>query len=135
MIAPISIARISMLVLCGLPISVILFVTISTALKQASLFGRNASVVALCTTLLCMIGMSRTFLPAHVTKDLSGRSNPMGVDFVLLPYATLGIAILLVLLLLARSNRLTRKGKLHKAAKDLVRRSESACGLRDRRER
>jgi hypothetical protein len=67
-----------MLVLCGLPIFVILFAVISTALKQTSLFGRNtAVVVALCTALLCMIGMGRTFLPADVTKDISGRSGPM----------------------------------------------------------
>jgi ABC-type uncharacterized transport system permease subunit len=122
-----------MLVLCGLPVLVILFVAISTALKQAFLFGRNASVVALCTALLCMIGMSRTFLPADAAKDISGRSGPMGVDFVLLPYAALGIAILLMLLLLMLSGRRTHRDKLHKAAKDIVRRSEPACGLRDRR--
>jgi len=82
MSAPISIARISMLILCGVPIFVILFVAISTALKQASLFGRNASVVALCTALLCMIGMGR----ADAAKDISGRSGPMGVDFGLIRF-------------------------------------------------
>jgi Flp pilus assembly protein TadB len=129
-------ARISMLVLCGLPIFVILFAVISTALKQTSLFGRNtAVVVALCTALLCVIGLYRTFLPPDAAKDLSGRSNPMGVDFVLLPYAVLGIAILLMLLLLMFSGRRTRRDKLPKATKDMVRRAKSACGLRDRRVR
>lgn len=132
----ISTAGILILVLAVLPIFVILRVAISTALKQASIFGRRTAVmVAVCIALLCIISMGQTFLPAEAAKDISGQSDPMGIDLVLLPYAALGIAIMLVLLLLVLFNRLTYRDKLHKAAKDIVRRSKSACGLRDRRER
>jgi ABC-type uncharacterized transport system permease subunit len=100
------------------------------------MFGRRTAVmVAVCIALLCIIGMGRTFLPAEAAKDISGQSDPMGIDLVLLPYTALGIAVMLVLLLLVLFDRLTHRNKLHKAAKDIVRRSESACGLRDRRER
>jgi ABC-type uncharacterized transport system permease subunit len=92
-------------------------------------------MVAVCIALLCIIGMGRTFLPAEAAKDLSGQSDPMGIDLVLLPYAAFGIAIMLVLLLLVLFDRRTHRNKLHKAAKGIARRAELPCGLRDGRER
>ena len=63
-------------------IFIIIFLTIKTSLNHSSLFGKKTTVfVAVCVTALCLIGMSEYLL-------------------ILLPFAALGIAILLTLLFL-----------------------------------
>jgi hypothetical protein len=83
---------------------VIVFVVSRGALKRMPLFGDAGSwPVALCTAVLAVLGLLR-FLgsPGQGTNP---ESTPGGgiFDFILLPYATLAIALLLVLLLLALS--------------------------------
>jgi len=85
--------------LAGAAICVILFVAILRALKRASLFSGSATyVVAACASLLSVIGMSRIFVGATGRSPGAGRENLL--EFLLLPYAAMGIAMLLVLLLL-----------------------------------
>ena len=80
----------------------ILFITISTALKEASLFrGKAAIVVALAVSVLCIVGLSQFLGPGTRTADVPLRNDKSGIGWhtILLPYTTLAIAILLVLLL------------------------------------
>ena len=80
-------------------ISVILFVAILGVLKKAPLFSCWARyVLAVCASLLSVIGMSRIFVGATGRSGGAGRERLL--EFLLLPYTAMGIAILLVLLLL-----------------------------------
>ena len=59
-------------------IFIIIFLTIKTSLNHSSLFGNKVTVlVAVCVTILCLIGMNEYLL-------------------ILLPYAALGITLLLL---------------------------------------
>jgi uncharacterized integral membrane protein len=80
---------------------VMVFVVARGALKEVPLFGGNGSwPVAFCTAVLAVMGLLR-FLGSPDQNTRTERT-PGGIfDFILLPYATLAIAILLVLLLLA----------------------------------
>jgi tellurite resistance protein TehA-like permease len=85
--------------LAGAAIWTILFVVILGVLKRACLFPRWArNVLAVCASLLSVIGMSRIFSGGPGRSDGAGRENLL--EFLLLPYAAMGIAMLLVLLLL-----------------------------------
>lgn len=77
----------------------ILFVVIWETLKQASIFSGPASfVLSVAASLLAVLGMFGRFSRASGQPDTSpGRDT---TEFVLLPYAAMGIAILAVLLLL-----------------------------------
>jgi uncharacterized integral membrane protein len=81
---------------------VIVFVVARGALKQMPLFGDVGSwPVALCTAVLAVMGLLR-FLGPPDPSTYTERTPTGGIfDFILLPYATLAIALLLVLLLLA----------------------------------
>lgn len=76
-----------------------LFVVILGVLKKACLFPRWVRyVLAVCASLLSVIGMSRIFVGGLRRSAGAGRGGPF--EFLLLPYAAMGIAMLLVLLLL-----------------------------------
>ena len=97
-----------MLVVCGLPIFVILFVTIATALRQGSTYGKNAAlVITLCVSLLCVMGLYRTFIPTSVNTD------PPAVDFMLLIYTALAVAVLVLLFLVFVSRLMRGDGRKH----------------------
>jgi len=83
---------------------VIVFVVARGALKQMPLFGDAGSwPVALCTAVLAVMGLLR-FLGPPDPSTRTERTPGGGIfDLILLPYATLAIAILLVLFLLALS--------------------------------
>jgi len=97
-------------------IFVILFVTILKVLKEASFFRENTAViVALCVSLLSLIGLSHLVAGGDGFQEVTNNEGRTGgiLDFILLPYAALGIAILLLLLLrfiakLFRSERVKR---------------------------
>jgi tellurite resistance protein TehA-like permease len=90
--------------LAGAAIWAILFVVILGALKRASLFSGPATyVVAACASLLSVIGMSRIFSGGPGRSAGAGKENLL--EFLLLPYAAMGIAMLLVLLLLLLRKR------------------------------
>ena len=76
----------------------LLFVMILKSLKQASIFGKITTVVvSLCASLLCIIGLSQTFVPTEKASDVSGNSsNPTPeLDLILLLYAALAVTLLL----------------------------------------
>jgi len=85
--------------LAGAAIWAILFVVILGVLKRACLFPRWARyVLAVSASLLSMLGMSRILVETQGASERASRGNPF--EFLLLPYAAMGIAMLLVLLLL-----------------------------------
>jgi len=90
-----------MYILAAVSIFTILFVTISKTLKQTPMFnGGGAVAVALGVSLLCMVGLYRTFVePAAGTTVSRGHAQPW-FEFCLLPYTALALAMLSVLLLL-----------------------------------
>ena len=85
--------------LVGVAIWAILFVVILEVLKKASPFSDWATyVIAVCVSLLSVIGMHRMLSGASSHSAGTDEKDPFG--FLLLPYAAMGIAMLLVLLLL-----------------------------------
>jgi amino acid transporter len=92
----------------------IVLVVAHRALKEMPLFGDGGSwIVAFCTAALSVLGLLR-FLGAQEdgARADSRPAAPDGViDFILLPYATLAIAILFVLLLLALGKVRPSKGR------------------------
>jgi len=94
--------------LVGVAVWAVLFVVILAVLKKASPFtGWTCYVIAACVSLLSVVAMFR-MLGGPASPDQSVRNrDPLG--FILLPYAAMGIAMLLVLFLLF-IRRLTRIG-------------------------
>ena len=104
-------------------IFIILFVIILRSLQEVSIFERATNVVvALCVTVLCIIGLHQSFLGSRVTQRISS-SVPSEVrnefaknistgtskkndnlnhdrDLILLPYTALALAIILSLFLM-----------------------------------
>lgn len=96
-----SATGIPILVLCAVPIFVILFLAILSSIQQMGLFKRTGAVVmAVCVTLLCMIGLYQTFVQPAGTEAAAPNSPPRSLDFLLLPYAAMALAMLSVLLFL-----------------------------------
>ena len=109
--------------LCLVAIFILLFVIILKSLKQASIFGKKATVViSLCVSLLCIIGLSQTFTPAekvsYVSKSNSNHAPEL--DLILLLYAALAIALLLspFLWFIAKMFRGDRRKKTSKRLTD-----------------
>ena len=92
-----------LLLLVGGLLFVLLFGVIQQALKMSSFFrGATSYAVATCVSLICVISLFRTFAGG---KGVSEGGNGGMIDFILLPYAALAIAALLVLLLMAFNGR------------------------------
>ena len=86
----------------------ILFVVIREALKRGSPFsGWTTPVLAVCVSLLCVIGMFRLFVGTRGSADSPETEDPFG--FLLLPYALLGLAIFVVLILILLLKTLSSK--------------------------
>ncbi|MCJ7560168.1 hypothetical protein MUO79_06070 [Candidatus Bathyarchaeota archaeon] len=88
--------------LCLAAIFVILFATIAKTLKEMSFFQKKtAMVVALCVSLLCIIGLNQSFFTIDKTHEVVHQGDKIRIlPFLLLPYTALALAILLLLLLL-----------------------------------
>ncbi len=83
-------------------LGVILFITILKTLKESSFFeGKTAVVVALCVSLLSITGLSQLLAGRDMFQEINDNQGGTGsnFDFILLLYAALGLAILLLLLL------------------------------------
>ncbi len=88
-----------MLLLLGVIIFVILFVTILTVLKEISIFQRaTAVIVAVCVSVLSIIGLARFFIVSEATCETTTNGCEMNVDFILLPYVALALTVMLVFL-------------------------------------
>ena len=109
------------LLLSGMAIFTILFVLINKALKQISIFqGPAAVIAAICVSLLSVIGLSRFFVIADVACKTTENRRDITLDFILLPYTALALAIILVLLLLF-VNRISRNHRMNKSCKEISR--------------
>lgn len=85
--------------LIGIAIWAILFAVILEVLKKASPFeGWTRYVLAACVSLLSVIGMHRMLARRPAEGGDQGGIDPF--SFLLVPYAAMGIAMLIVLLLL-----------------------------------
>jgi|GEM_PF-1746247 len=119
------------LVLAAGAILAFLFVVIRKVLTEASFFkGATSVVVALCVSLLLVIALYRFLLPASKGWELAGKSGRFGIglDFILLPYAALAIAILLMSLLLFLNN-IFRKRDRKRYYREFYRGAERAYPL------
>ena len=105
----------------GIAIFILLLVMIFKALQEASFFrGRvTAAIVAGCVSLLSVIGMARFFGVEDRMSSVSENTGGQGTnwDIILLLYAALGIAILLLSLYLFL-NKLSRRDKSRKPPGD-----------------
>ena len=89
--------------LVGAAIFALLFVIILNALREVSFFkGQTVIIVAICASLLSVIGLFRFFGAGDITYHVSKERNSQGthLDIILIPYAVLAIAILIMSLLL-----------------------------------
>lgn len=97
----------------------IIFVIIHKTLKQMSIFqGPTTVLVAICVSLLSVIGLSRFFVIADVACKTTANRCDITLDFIFLPYVALTLAMILVLLLLFVS-RISRNHKMNKLRKDI----------------
>lgn len=107
------------LLLSATVIFTIIFVIIHKILKQMSIFqGPAVVIIAICVSLLSVIGLSRFFVIADVACKTTENRRDITLDFTLLPYTALALAIILVLFL-SFVNRLSRNHKINKLRKDI----------------
>ena len=111
----------------GAAIWAVLFVVILHVLKEASPFtGWTRYVIAACVSLLSVIAMFRMFGGAAPRPEVARNRDPVG--FLLLPYAAMGISMLILLLLTffrkrasARRHRICApEARHHEAAEECV---------------
>lgn len=108
----VAIAEVSIGVLCGALVFVILFVVIAKTLQKMAMFNKStAIVVAVCTTLLCMVGLYRTFVQPSRDDGTVTQDMPPSLEFLLWPYTVLALAILGVLLVLFARGLMSRCGR------------------------
>jgi len=102
---------------CGIAVFIILFLTIHASVKKSQFSQeRSVTAVAICVTLLCLIGMYQTFFPSGSGEGLNEDNGHPGTHPLLIPYAALGISILLMLLLMLLT-KLVRTSKAKKQPK------------------
>jgi hypothetical protein len=92
--------------ICLIAFGVVIFTVTLKALKEHSFFGcRAALVVAICVTILSLIGIHEFCVGPegylHHNIGSTGDGANDGIHLLLLPYTVLGLAILLFLLLAA----------------------------------
>ena len=100
----------------------ILFVIIHETLKQMSIFqGPAAVIVAICVSLLSVIGLYRFFIVPNVTCEITANRCEINLDFILLPYAALALTVILILFLLF-VGRISRNHRANRSCKEITRR-------------
>lgn len=118
----ISVLHEFMLLLSGTIIFVIFFVTTLNVLKQMSIFQRTTAViVAICVSLLSIIGLSRFFVVPDVTCETTANRCDITLDIILLPYTALALSIVLILFL-RFVGRIFRNHKVNKSCEEIPRR-------------
>lgn len=92
-----------MLVLFGVAVFVIVFATVNKTLRSTPLFrGKTVTMIALAVSALCIVGMYQFFVVSGdkvSATETEGKTN-VPLNYILLPYVALAIAILLSQLLL-----------------------------------
>jgi hypothetical protein len=86
-------------------IFIVLLIVITKTLRQTAIFSdRIAFILAICVSLLSVLGISRQFGSIGTDGDITKNGDkvePNSLDFILIPYTAMALAILLMLLLLA----------------------------------
>jgi len=107
-------------VLCFAALFVLLYLVIYKSLKFSSFFrGPTAIVVAVCVSLLSVIGMMRMFTVGGWDINVENNSSKSddGLDIVLIPYTALALSILAVIILLFLS-RLFKGNEIERRSKE-----------------
>jgi NADH:ubiquinone oxidoreductase subunit 5 (subunit L)/multisubunit Na+/H+ antiporter MnhA subunit len=127
----VAMAGVSMAVLCAVPVFVILFAIISRTLRRMPLFdGNNVIVLALCVTMLCMIGLHRVFVQPPGAEAATADDTHRPLDFLLLPYTVMALAMLLAFCFLLLPKVVRSQGYARLRA-EIVNRRERLAALRD----
>lgn len=126
-----SLALSLVFVLCAVPVFVILFVIILRTLRQMPLFdGNNPIALALCVTLPCMLGLHQVFVQPAAAEAAPADDAQRPLDFPLLPYTAMALAMLLALCLLLLDKMAISRGYARLQA-EMARRRERLAALRD----
>lgn len=116
----------------GIIIFILIWVVIFKTLKDIPFFkGETAcAIMATCMSLLSIISMFRVLGVGDGMYNFSEKigDDSHNLDFILFPYAMLGITIVLILLILL-ANKLLGKSKPKKFSSEAKRRMESAFPL------
>lgn len=94
-------------------IFLLLFAIILKVLRENSIFSKmTTTIMALCMSLLCIIGLQHSLLPGSDSHKSSGNGRALltSFDLILLIYAALAIAIIFISLLMFLS-KIFRKRK------------------------
>ncbi len=94
-----------MLVLFGVAVFVIVLTTVYKTLHETLFQGRTAILMALAVSVLCIVGMYQLLgTPGDSSSGLeTGNKTNVTLNYILLPYVALAVAILLSQLLLFAS--------------------------------
>lgn len=116
--------------LCIVAMWGIIFLTVYSVLSQQSLFkGPAAKVLALCISILCILGLFRPFLGQEEIGQISDRRGRIIVDILLLVYGLLGLVVFLsVVVCFAR--KLFQTDKPREFPREIERRMESLYPFR-----
>ena len=112
----------SMLFLSGVVIFVLLLVITHKILKQMSIFrGTKTVIVAICVSLLSIIGLSRLFVITNANFSTTPNRCDITLDVIFLPYTALALTVILVLILLF-INRTFRNHKMDRTYREILQR-------------
>ena len=118
-------------VLCAVPVFVILFAIILRTLRHIPLFdGSNPVVLALCVTLLCMIGLHQVFVQPAAAEAAPANDARRSLDFLLLPYTAMALAMLLAFCLLLL-HKVVRSQGYARVRAEIAKRRDHLAALRD----
>ena len=116
--------------LVGAAILVILFTVILATLRRVKVFPRSANVrLAICASLLAVIGIMRTFSSSGGPSGQQDSAN--WLDVILLPYTAMAIAMFLVLLLLLLGRLLPRSKEAPDRIKPRLPNESGECSRHD----
>lgn len=108
------------LVLAAGAVFVILYTVIYKALSE-TVFDQEVSTILVsgAVSVLCILGMHRVFWPVgHPDAPPASGTGP-ALDFLLLPYAALGLVIIILSLLMALCRRVSRSRHEERSERDL----------------
>jgi hypothetical protein len=104
---------------CSVFIFVILFIMIHAALEQSKMFsGRIIGVLSFCVTSLSMIAMGMMFVSPQTSGDRPVSTESTGMPAILIPYAALGVSLLIMFLLMSLG-KLFGSGKTGKPVEEI----------------
>jgi hypothetical protein len=108
----------------------IIFLVVYRVLSQKSLFeGPAARVLALCISILCILGLFKPFLDQEDARAISDKPGRDIVDIALLIYGLLGLAVC-VSVIVCFVRRLSRGRESREFPREIEQRMESLYPFR-----